>query len=106
MIKKLFIGIWFLTACLINPAMAQTLDRIVAVVEDDVILERELNAEAANITQKLRGNNVAIPPESVLRTRILGDTLCSKFSICDVTNSVPVIRNKPLPSLPVPLTNW
>jgi peptidyl-prolyl cis-trans isomerase SurA len=79
MIKKLFIGIWFLTACLINPAMAQTLDRIVAVVEDDVILERELNAEAANITQKLRGNNVAIPPESVLRKQVLERMVIDKL---------------------------
>ena len=79
MIKKLFIGIWLVTACLINPAMAQTLDRIVAVVEDDVILERELNAEAANITQKLRGNNVAIPPESVLRKQVLERMVIDKL---------------------------
>ncbi|PPD31953.1 MAG: molecular chaperone SurA [Methylomonas sp.] len=79
MIKKLFFCMWLSTACLIHPAIAQTLDRIVAVVEDDVILERELNAEAAAIAQKLRGNNVAIPPEYVLRKQVLERMVIDKL---------------------------
>lgn len=50
---------------------AQTLDRIVAVVEDDVILERELNVEAAQVLNKIRSSNMMAPPEFVLRKQVL-----------------------------------
>lgn len=75
MLKLIFLSLWFF----MPSVMAQTLDRIVAVVEDDVILERELNAEAAAIGQKLRGNNVAIPPEYVLRKQVLERMVVDKL---------------------------
>jgi len=58
---------------------AQTLDRIVAIVEDDVILERELNQEVANVSNKLRGNNVMMPPEFVLRKQVLDRMVVDKL---------------------------
>ncbi|WP_305907157.1 peptidylprolyl isomerase [Methylomarinum sp. Ch1-1] len=50
---------------------AELLDRIVAVVEDDIILDRELSEEVYAIAQKLRANNVMVPPEFVLRKQVL-----------------------------------
>lgn len=58
---------------------AQTLDRIVAVVEDDVILERELAVEVATVSNKLRGNNVMMPPEFVLRKQVLERMIVDKL---------------------------
>ncbi|QPK65575.1 peptidylprolyl isomerase [Methylomonas sp. LL1] len=78
MIKPILAG-WLLAIAIFGQAQAQTLDRIVAVVEDDVILERELNNEAAAIVNKLRSNNVAIPPEYVLRKQVLERMVIDKL---------------------------
>ena len=58
---------------------ATPLDRIVAIVEDDVILEKELNNELAAITNKLRGNNVTIPPEFILKKQVLERMIVDKL---------------------------
>ena len=61
------------------PGYAQLLDRIVAVVEEDVILERELNSEVAAVTHKLSSNNVNMPPEFVLRKQVLERMIVDKL---------------------------
>ena len=52
-------------------ANAEELDRIVAIVEDDVILEHELMNEIAAIMQKLQASNTAMPPEYVIKKQVL-----------------------------------
>lgn len=79
MIRTLFFVSWLLILADIPAVSAQTLDRIVAVVEDDVILERELNTEAAAIAQKLQNNNVTVPPEYVLRKQVLERMIVDKL---------------------------
>lgn len=78
MLKKLLTLIW-LSAGLLSTGHADTLDRIVAVVEDDVILERELNREVAAVTSKLNGSNVMMPPEFVLRKQVLERMVVDKL---------------------------
>ena len=77
--KKFFIGIWLLTLLLSTGAQAVVLDRIVAVVEDDVILERELQEEVAAITAKLKSSNVMMPPDYVLRKQVLERMVIDKL---------------------------
>jgi peptidyl-prolyl cis-trans isomerase SurA len=48
-----------------------TLDRVVAVINDGVVLESELNEQIAEITQRLRSQNVALPEAAVLREQVL-----------------------------------
>ncbi|TCV82474.1 MULTISPECIES: peptidylprolyl isomerase [Methylomonas] len=79
MIKKWLVSFCFLLSAYIGPGQAQVLDRIVAVVEEDVILERELNNEVAAITNKLSSNNVMIPPEFVLRKQVLERMVVDKL---------------------------
>ena len=75
---KLLVALWLSIFAL--PALhAQTLDRIVAIVEDDVILERELNQEIATVSNKLRGGNVMMPPEFVLRKQVLERMVVDKL---------------------------
>ncbi len=61
------------------PAAAEMLDRIVATVEDDVILDRELNEEVALISAKLRGGNVQAPPDFILRKQVLERMVLDKL---------------------------
>jgi peptidyl-prolyl cis-trans isomerase SurA len=49
----------------------QLLDRIVAIVNDGVVLQSDLDAMTRQITSQLRSQNVALPPEKVLRSQVL-----------------------------------
>lgn len=55
----------------------QLLDRIVAVVNDGVVLQSDLDATMRQITAQLRAQNVALPPANVLRSQVL-DQLVSE----------------------------
>ncbi|OAI11945.1 peptidylprolyl isomerase [Methylomonas sp. 2B] len=73
-------GLWILgLLAYLTVGWTQVLDRIVAVVEDDVILERELNREVEAITAKLSSNNVTMPPEFVLRKQVLERMIVDKL---------------------------
>ncbi len=78
MTKTLLTLAW-LTAGLFSTSHAETLDKIVAVVEDDVILERELNKEVAAVANKLNSSNVMMPPEFVLRKQVLERMVVDKL---------------------------
>ncbi len=58
---------------------AQLLDRIVAVVEDDVVLDSELTREANAISQKLQASQVMIPPKFILRKQVLERLIIEKL---------------------------
>lgn len=60
-------------------ARAEVLDTIVAVVEDDVILERELQREVAAIEQRIRQGNGTLPPVYVLRKQVLEKLIVDKL---------------------------
>ncbi|WKJ89359.1 peptidylprolyl isomerase [Methylomonas montana] len=79
MIKKGIVIFCLLLSGYAGLCRAQLLDRIVAVVEEDVILERELNNEVAAITSKLSSNNVMMPPEFVLRKQVLERMVVDKL---------------------------
>lgn len=50
---------------------AEVLDKIIAVVEDDVILDRELEREVAAVVQRIEANNAVVPPSYILRKQVL-----------------------------------
>lgn len=71
--------IWVMLAVAGMNAQAELLDRIVAVVEDDVILESELVAETRQIAHKLKENKVMIPPDFILRKQVLERLILDKL---------------------------
>ncbi|MCX7093118.1 MAG: peptidylprolyl isomerase [Methylobacter sp.] len=58
---------------------AEVLDTIIAVVEDDVILERELQKEVSTIEQRIQQSQSALPPMSVLRKQVLEKMIVDKL---------------------------
>jgi peptidyl-prolyl cis-trans isomerase SurA len=58
---------------------AETVDRIVAVVEDDVIMESELQREEAAIAARMTESKAQLPPESVLRRQVLEKMIIDKL---------------------------
>ncbi|ATG89682.1 peptidylprolyl isomerase [Methylomonas koyamae] len=79
MLKQSIATLLYALSFYVGLAHAQVLDRIVAVVEEDVILERELNAEVAAISNKLNSSNVMVPPEFVLRKQVLERMVVDKL---------------------------
>jgi len=82
MINKKITTLTFLLLCnLFTPllAYAETVDRIVAVVEDDVIMESELQREEAAITARMTESKAQLPPESVLRRQVLEKMIIDKL---------------------------
>ena len=47
------------------------LDRIVAVVDKDVVMESELNTRVEAVQRQLSGRNITLPPMSVLKKQVL-----------------------------------
>ena len=52
-------------------ACAQTLDRIAAVVDEDIILQTELDRAVANIRSQYSARNAQLPPDDVLQRQVL-----------------------------------
>lgn len=57
------------------------LDRIVAVINEDVILESELDKRVADITQQITSRNTALPPVNVLRKQVLDQMITAKLEL-------------------------
>ncbi|MCF7967339.1 MAG: peptidylprolyl isomerase [Methylobacter tundripaludum] len=85
MIKQENIKIAIVAALLCNllfgsfPVHAEVLDTIIAVVEDDVILEGELQKEVAVIEQRMQQGNATLPPAYVLRKQVLEKMIIDKL---------------------------
>ncbi|HEX5340173.1 MAG TPA: peptidylprolyl isomerase [Gammaproteobacteria bacterium] len=57
------------------------LDRVVAVVNDDVILESELDKRVTEITRQISARNTALPPMNVLRKQVLDQMITVKLEL-------------------------
>lgn len=62
-------------------APVQDLDRIVAVVDDDVVLASELEREIASLTEKARRAGQALPPPNVVREQTLERLIMLKLQL-------------------------
>lgn len=62
-------------------AYDETLDRIVAVVEDGVILESELDRKLETIKRGLEQSNTALPPDSILTRQVLERMIVEKIQL-------------------------
>ncbi|HSS63526.1 MAG TPA: SIMPL domain-containing protein [Gammaproteobacteria bacterium] len=84
-------ALFLLAACIgagpLPAAVAQTappiieLDRIVAVVNDDVIVESELQARMRLVKDQLRQGGTALPPEDVLGKQVLERLILERLQI-------------------------
>ena len=74
-VSALFCSLFFISL----PGYAETLDRIVAIVEDDVILDRELNQEVAAVVQRMQASNAQLPPSYILRKQVLERMIVDKL---------------------------
>lgn len=62
-------------------AKVEMLDRIVAVVEDGVIMESELAERVAEVARNFAQDNQRLPPENVMRTQVLERMILEKLQL-------------------------
>lgn len=60
---------------------AVSLDRVVAIVDKDVVLESELNGRKASIMERLQGQYQQLPPEDVLNKQILEQLILERIEL-------------------------
>ncbi len=79
-VKRSLAAILFAVA-LINSTqlIAKELDRIIAVVEDGVILNSELNHKLVAVKQKLQSQNTQLPPDAIIRRQLLDRMITNKI---------------------------
>ena len=57
------------------------LDRVVAVVNDDVILESELDQRVNAITKQIQAQGTTLPPENILRKQVLDQMVMTQLEL-------------------------
>lgn len=78
---KYLLSSLLLLAAMAAHAATEELNRIVAVVNDDVVLESELATKLEIIREQLRAQNTQLPPEDVLRKQVLERVIVDKLQL-------------------------
>lgn len=74
----------FTLLIMVNVAWAaEPLDRIIAVVNDDVVLESDLSDMERTVKQQLHQRKAAIPPEDILRKQVLERLIVQRVQLQD-----------------------
>lgn len=78
-LRLLFAGL--LTLQIFNSQADVELDRIVAVVENDIIMQSELDAKLRTVVAQMQQQNVQLPPNNILETQILERMILMKIQL-------------------------
>ena len=62
-------------------AAAQDLDRIVAIINDDVIMRSELAVKIQSVSAQMQEQNIPLPPQSILERQVLDRLIITKLQI-------------------------
>ncbi|WP_133131160.1 peptidylprolyl isomerase [Legionella yabuuchiae] len=69
MLKRVFLILLLITAMIGHAA--EPLDKVVAIVNDNVITASELNAHSDLLRQQIQAKSMKLPPENILRKQVL-----------------------------------
>lgn len=70
---RIFFALFIALLSVVAPPVSatQTLDRIVAIVDDDIIMESELIERTATVRVRMRDQNTSLPPDDALMQQVL-----------------------------------
>ncbi|OUR89808.1 molecular chaperone SurA [Methylophaga sp. 42_8_T64] len=71
----------FISLLMVNSVFALPLDRIIAVVNDEVILESELVEMERTVRDQLRQRDAVIPPSDIMRKQVLERLLIQRVQV-------------------------
>ena len=75
------IKILCLSLLIVTSAWAQPMDRIIAVVEDEVLFESDLQDMIQTISLQLKKRQVALPPRDILVSQVLERLILKKVQM-------------------------
>ncbi|WP_397573854.1 peptidylprolyl isomerase [Silanimonas sp.] len=97
LLQPAFTGLLAAALALAAPARAQLLagpgansgsvDSIVAVVDEDVILKSELDRAVANVRNQYQGREAQLPPENVLQRQVLDRLVLMRLQVARAENT-------------------
>jgi len=68
-------------ACSLSNAQVKILDKIIAIVDDDVVLQSELNRRMSSIMKQIKQSNTAAPPEDLLKKQVLDRLISERIQL-------------------------
>jgi peptidyl-prolyl cis-trans isomerase SurA len=77
----------FVAAPVAGQPATETLDRIVAVVDEDVVLQSELDSQVNSVTTQYASNPAQLPPRDVLERQLLSRLIMQKLQIARAASS-------------------
>lgn len=72
------VAVWLAT---VAHAARQPLDRVIAIVDDGVILQSELDARVRTVTSRLRAQGTALPPTGIMERRVLDQMITDTIQL-------------------------
>lgn len=81
MFRKYGLLVLALLLCFHGAAMGASVDKVIAVVNDDVVTQLELEARLNRLRAELKAGGAEIPPDEVLRSRMLDRMVMDKLQM-------------------------
>ena len=78
---KFAIAWFFIVACSLSNAQVKILDKIIAIVDDDVVLQSELNRRMSSIIKQIKQSNTTAPPEDLLKKQVLDRLISERIQL-------------------------
>lgn len=79
--KSIIAALVLMLAATVAQAERQLLDRVIAIVDDGVILKSELDARVTTIATRLSGQGTGLPPRQVLEERVLDQLVTENIQL-------------------------
>ena len=70
-----------IVACSLSNAQVEILDKIIAIVDDDVVLQSELNRRMSSIMKQIKQSNTTAPPEDLLKKQVLDRLISERIQL-------------------------
>ena len=70
-----------IVACSLSNAQVEILDKIIAIVDDDVVLQSELNRRMSSIIKQIKQSNTTAPPEDLLKKQVLDRLISERIQL-------------------------
>ena len=68
-------------ACSLSNAQVKILDKIIAIVDDDVVLQSELNRRMSSIIKQIKQSKTTAPPEDLLKKQVLDRLISERIQL-------------------------
>lgn len=81
MYNKYFLLIFLALISMANAQNAEPLDKILAIAEDEIILQSDLNLARKNVMMQLQSQNIAPPPEDILKRQLMERLVITKLQL-------------------------